>query len=92
MRRMSAQRSVYRAVQGGSKHGRCTFGIFHEDCYARSLPRFVCNNFHHYLLLAVIAQMVRGWAMDPRVVQSVGSRPLGNQFTFYLNLLNFYQR
>ena len=29
--------------QGGSKHGRRTFGIFCEDCYARDILRFVCN-------------------------------------------------
>ena len=26
-----------------SKHGRRTFGIFYEDCYARDILRFVCN-------------------------------------------------
>ena len=36
---------------GRIKHGQSTFGIFYEDCYARDLPRFVCNicstKFYH---------------------------------------------
>ena len=29
--------------QGGSKHGRPTFGVPYEDCYAGEISRFVCN-------------------------------------------------
>ena len=29
--------------QGGSKHGRCTFGISCEDCHAQEISRFVGN-------------------------------------------------
>ena len=29
--------------QGGSKHGRYTFGIFYEDCYAQDIQHFVCR-------------------------------------------------
>ena len=34
---------LYVSYQGGSKHGRHTFGISYEDCYAREISRFVCN-------------------------------------------------
>ena len=29
--------------QGGSKHGRRTFGISYADCYAWQIARFICN-------------------------------------------------
>ena len=33
----------YMFDQGGSKHGRLTFGISYGDCYAQEISRFICN-------------------------------------------------
>ena len=69
--------------QGGSKRGRRTFGIFYEGCYAiLRVP-----------LSVVVAQWVRRWTADHRVVELVGSNPLGDVFQirfsncFYLSFM-----
>ena len=61
--------------QGGSKHGRRTFGIFYEDCYARDILRSVCNiclellaKFYPVPSTAVVGQWIKRWTTDHRVV------------------------
>ena len=41
---------VFKSNQGGSKHGRRTFGISCEDCYAGEISRFVCNKVRFFKL------------------------------------------
>ena len=103
-------------LQGGSKHGRYTFGISYEDYYAREISRFVCNicwidlNCLQYLFAiinkisgsspsVVVAQWVRRWRGNHRMVQAEGSSPRGDvyqisfqqwfYFSFMLGLMDF---
>ena len=79
---------------------RSTSGIFYENCYARDILHFVRNicleqltKFHPAPSTAVVAQWVRRWTTDRRVVQLVGSRPPEDVFQtrfnnyFYLSFM-----
>ena len=77
-------------IQGGSKHGRRTFGISFEDCYVRrsrvSSAISVYDNLLNFQIgfsTVGVAQWVRRWNSGHRMMQIEGSSPGGDIYEIF---------